>query len=380
MAFLNYLWYQMNEEEFSSNTLSKNLAERIKELECLYTISRIATVHKSDLPKALELIVNEIPSGWQYPKLVQAYLKYGESEVGIPPIKEKSQSVVLQIGLEMKGELYVYFKQTAESGVPEGFLIEEQALLNQIGHEISSLIELDLTRQQEKAIQKKLRFSDRLNVLGELTAGIAHELNTPLGNIIGYSELLQKNESDSLKKHDLEKVLKSAKHAREIVKKLMFFSCEMPSQFKKVKLNPLVLDCLDLLKIQLGEKSIHVNTKLEEGLPELNLDTVQFTQVIFNIVLNAIDAMPTKGTLTVSSSSDQNEVRLKIADNGKGMLEDEMNSLFQPFYTNKGDKGTGLGLAVSHGIVQAHKGRIEVDSRLGEGTSFTVILSIPAHE
>lgn len=365
----------MNEEEFNSTTLSKNLAERVKELECLYNISRIATIHKNDLNKALELILNEIPNGWQYPNFVRAYLKYGENEVGTPPIKEKSQSVALQIGLEMKGELFVYFIEGNQKNSPEVFLREEQALLNQIGYEISSLIELDLKKKQEKLIQEKLRFNDRLNLLGELTAGIAHELNTPLGNIIGYTELLQKSESDGLKKNDLEKVLKSAKHAREIVKKLMFFSCEMPSQFKLTNLNKLVRECLDLLKIQISDKSIQVNTKLDENLPELNLDAVQFTQVIFNVVLNAIDAMDSKGILMISTTVIQKEIRLKVSDNGKGIPPDEINRLFQPFYTNDKENGTGLGLAVSHGIVQAHKGRIEVDSTVGKGTTFTIILS-----
>lgn len=366
----------MNQEDFNSNTLSRNLAERVKELECLYNISRIATIHKNDLPRALELIIKEIPNGWQYPESVKAYLKYGETEFGDQPVKEKSQAVVLQIGLEMKGELFVYFKNS-NSEIVEVFLREEQALLNQIGYEISSLIELDLKRKKELIIQEKLRFNDRLSLLGELTAGIAHELNTPLGNIIGYTELLQKDEQNSIRKNDLEKVLKSAKHAREIVKKLMFFSCEMPTQFKKGNLNKLVTECLDLLRIQLHEKSIQVNTKLSDEIPEINLDSVQFTQVIFNIVLNAIDAMNSGGTLTITSSFAHKDLRLKISDTGKGIPKDEIARLFQPFYTNKSENGTGLGLAVSHGIVQAHKGRIEVDSTVNVGTTFTIILSLP---
>ncbi len=367
----------MTEEEFNSNNLSKNLAERVKELECLYNISRIATIHKNNLEKALALIIEEIPNGWQYPQYVKAYLKYGENEVGNVPIREKSQSVMFQIGLEMKGELFVYFRDPKQTDVPEVFLREEQALLNKIGFEIASLIELEFKKQQEVIIQEKLRFNDRLNLLGELTAGIAHELNTPLGNIIGYSELLQKTETDSLKKNDLEKVLKSAKHAREIVKKLMFFSCEMPTQFKKVDLNKLILDCLDLLKIQLSEKSIQTNTRLTKVLPNISLDSIQFTQVIFNIVLNAIDAMDNGGHLNISTSIAHKDVRLRISDNGKGIPKDELDRLFQPFYTNKSHNGTGLGLAVSHGIVQAHKGRIEVDSTIGKGTMFTIILTIP---
>ncbi|MFD1551695.1 sensor histidine kinase [Putridiphycobacter roseus] len=364
----------MKEEDFDSSTLSKDLAERVKELECLYNISRIAIIHKNDLNKALQLIVEEIPSGWQYPQMVKAYLRYGDTEIGIRPKQEKCQSVLFEFGQGLVGELFVYYQQSNQTEIPEVFLIEEQALLNQIGYEILSLIELDLTKQQEVMIKDKLRFNDRLNLLGELTAGIAHELNTPLGNIIGYAELLQKGETDSLKKNDVEKVLKSAKHAREIVKKLMFFSCEMPSQFKKNDLNKLVKECLDLLKIQLNEKGINVTVDLEEDVPKISLDAVQFTQVIFNIVLNAIDAMRANGNLRIKTSKEQNNIKLEIADNGKGIPSHEIGRLFQPFYTNKSQNGTGLGLAVSHGIVQAHKGTIEVESEVDKGTLFTIIL------
>lgn len=367
----------MREEEFNSSVLSNNLTERVKELECLYNISRIVTIHKNDIKKALELIIEEIPKGWQHPNLVCAYLKYGENELGTKPKNEKFQSVTLQIAPNVKGELFIYYKAPSQEVISEVFLREEQALLNQIGYEISSLIELDLKKKQELVIQEKLRFNDRLNVLGELTAGIAHELNTPLGNIIGYTELLQKDEKDFDKKNDLEKVLKSAMHAREIVKKLMFFSCEMPTQFKKVDLNKLIKDAIDLLKIQLSNKSIKVNMRCSEDLPKLNLDAIQFTQVIFNIVLNAIDAMENEGLLTISTNKMHKDVRLRISDNGGGIPKDAIDKLFQPFYTNKSQNGTGLGLSVSHGIVQAHKGRIEVDSTVGKGTQFTIILSAP---
>jgi len=366
----------MKKEDFYSNELSINLTERVKELECLYNISRIARIHKSDLPKALELIVREIPNGWQFPKLVAAYLKYDNNEFGVAPIKEDAQSVVLQIGLEMKGKLYVYYKKPFEYVREEKFLREEEALLNQIGYEISSLIELDLKNKQERLIQEELRFNDRLNVLGELTAGIAHELNTPLGNIIGYSELLNKSETDLLKKNDLEKVLKSAKHAREIVKKLMFFSCKMPSQFKEVNLNDLVVECLDLLKIQLNEKGITVHTSLSDPIPKLSLDSIQITQVIFNIVINAIDAMEYSGTLSIATSASKNGLSLSISDNGRGIPAEDIIRLFQPFYTKKTQNGTGLGLAVSHGIIQAHNGSIKVDSVVGEGATFTLLFSI----
>lgn len=363
--------------DFKSIQLSKNLAERVKELECLYNISRIASTKKNEeLFPVLENILKEIPNGWQFPEQMEACLIYGSEQIGTMPVNKNYQYVHLQITEGISGELYVYFKDSGVSSDHFYFLREEQALLNQIGHEVASLIELSIQRKKELIIQEKLRASDRLNLLGELTAGVAHELNTPLGTIMGYSELLLKDESDSQRKNDLEKVIKSAKHAREIVKKLMFFSCEMPSQFKNTDLNNLVKECVDLLKIQLTEKNVSVKFHLQDSLPQIKLDSVQFTQVIFNILLNAIDAIKNSGTISITTSSVQNDLRLKITDTGKGMTDDEQKFLFQPFYSNKSETGMGLGLAVTHGIVQAHGGSIQVESELGRGTTFTIVLKL----
>ncbi|MEZ4924303.1 MAG: ATP-binding protein [Crocinitomicaceae bacterium] len=364
------------ENPFKIDDLSKNLSERVKELECLYNVSRIAIVHKNNVDKAIDLILNEIPKGWQFPERMGVYLEYGDVYKGEKNIKAKQQSVHLDINKELKGELTIYFKKELDENSIDHFLPEEQSLLNQIGHEVSGLIDLDIRVKREKAIQEQLLHNDRLKLLSEITAGIAHEINTPLNNIIGYSQLLNKSQLSKQDKQDVEKVIKSAKHAREIVKKLMFFSCEMPSNFIPYNLNNLLNESLDLIKLKLNEKSIQINLKLDEQIPLVDMDPNQFTQVIFNIVLNAIDAMKLEGMLSVSTSYSNNDVRLRISDNGSGMTEEQKAKVFQPFYTNKkNNQGTGLGLAVSHGIVQAHGGRIEIDSTIGKGTTFTIILT-----
>lgn len=364
----------MTTPDFNSDRLSKNLSERVKELECLYKIARIARLNKDDLDTQLSEIVKEIPNGWQHPDKMMAYLKFGTKEYGEIPTSKRFQSTIIHINADVKGELIVAYRAEPNNLNTSIFLLEEQALLNQIGFDLSSLIELDLKKQKEILIEQKLRVNDRLNLLGEITAGIAHELNTPLGNILGYTELLIKGEKDTDKSRDLQKVLKSTIHAREIVKKLMFFSCEMPSQYKKINVNDLIRENIELLKIQLLEKSIVTHLNLAEGAPDIKLDPVQFSQVIFNIVLNAIDAMKPKGSLTITTVQVQKDFRLKITDNGIGISDEDKNKLFQPFYSTKDSPGTGLGLAVTHGIIQSHGGRIEVESQLGRGTTFTIIL------
>ena len=189
--------------DFTSNQLSINLAERVKELECLYNISRIVRTKKHSLDHALELILNEIPKGWQFPEHMAAHLKFGPNEFGNAPIDGNFQSVYLQITNDLNGELFVYFKSSPKNMLNVYFLREEQALLNQIGNEVASLIEINVNLQKEELIKEKMRSSDRLKLLSELTAGVAHELNTPLGNIMGYSELLLESNVNAQQKQDL---------------------------------------------------------------------------------------------------------------------------------------------------------------------------------
>ena len=220
----------------------------------------------------------------------------------------------------------------------------------------------------------QLRRNDRLNLLGEITAGIAHELNTPLGNILGYAELMQTQDK---KNADLGKIIKSTLHARHIVKKLMFFSCDMPSQFKMTQINALILENIDLLHLQLAEANVHIDFNLEENLPQVKVDAIQFSQVLFNLILNAIAAMPNGGPISIKTTHTKKYISLKIKDSGTGIDPKNMQKIFEPFYSTKeAGSGTGLGLAVTYCIVQAHQGEISVISNLGEGTEFTIQLKL----
>jgi signal transduction histidine kinase len=155
----------------------------------------------------------------------------------------------------------------------------------------------------------------------------------------------------------------------------MFFSCEMPSQFKLTNLNDLISENLELLKIQLNEANIRVVTNFEKELPPYKVDAIQFSQVIFNLVLNAITAMEGGGKLTVHTILIDSQIQIFVQDTGVGIEKDKLSKIFDPFYTTNLSKGgTGLGLAVSYGIIQAHGGRIEVDSEVGFGTSFKIVL------
>jgi len=364
----------MTTNQLKKYSLSRSLNERIKELSCLYEISKIAQKAVVDLPSTIEEITSVIPKGWQFPSKMAANIVLDGEVFGTSTPSQHFQFTDLVINGVNRGKLIVYY----HTEPPEDqiiFLKEEEALIYQIGLELIAIFELHEKRENEKKIQQRLRHNDRLNLLGEITAGIAHELNTPLGNILGFSELLLRGEKDSKKVADLTKIINSSLHARSIVKKLMFFSCEMPSQFKHHYINQLISENLGLLQIQLNEKEIEVILDLSPTDLPIKVDAIQFSQILFNLVLNAISAMPIKGKLTIKTREEEGEVVLTISDNGKGISKESMTKLFQPFFTTKPvGEGTGLGLAVVYGIVQSHGGKITVDSELEKGTVFTIKL------
>lgn len=361
-----------------TNYLKQLLNERVKELRCLFEISKICQQYDADLTSTLKKIVAQIPEGWQFPDRLEVYFRLDSIEFGEKVNNRSSQQTDIIVNGEIRGEIAVYYPDVDASLF--SFLDEEVDLLNQIGIETASFIERMEQREKDKKIAEVLRGNDRLNILGELTAGIAHELNTPLGNILGYAELLMKSERDATKKGDIQKILSSAKNAREIVKRLMYFSCEMPQQFSYANMNDLIRENIGFLQKQLLENEVLLRLELDEKIPPIRLDSVQFSQILFNLILNAINAVEKGGEIHVKTERLQTEVQLQIIDNGRGISKEDQSRIFQPFFTTKPKgEGTGLGLSVVHGIVNAHNGKISVQSNEGMGTIFTLAFPINIH-
>ncbi len=359
----------------SQLSLSRTLEERVKELSCLYEITKIAQQNIGSLNSILSKIITVIPKGWQYPEKMDVCIQLDDLFIGNTNVTEYHQQSPLLIAGKKRGKLTVFYKKVKLPKVKSLFLNEEKKLLTQIATEIAAIVEIHEQREKEKLIESRLRHTDKLNVLGELTAGIAHELNTPLGNILGFAQLLSNTASDRSQRNDLLKIINSAKHAREIVKKLMFFSCEMPTKFKTSSINDLIKESTELLKIQLRENNVKVILKLNENIPEVRIDPVQFSQVLFNLVLNAIKAMPKGGKIIIETKQEKGRIVLIVNDTGVGIEEQNLTKIFEPFFTTRlTGEGMGLGLAVVHGIIQNHGGEIQVSSRLGQGTEFIIKL------
>jgi len=368
---------------FNSNNdqkLASRLKERIKELECLYEISKLQiSMPNSSLNYIFKKILQITVKAWQYPEITQVRIVYDEQCFQTNNFKDcvNFQRADIVVGGFSRGFIevcYIIEKPTVGEGP---FLIEERSLLDALAYELSLIIERYESKEEKKLLERKLNHSDRLATLGELTAGIAHELNEPLGSILGFAELIEldNNENTQLQK-DISKIIKASKHARMVIRKLMIFSKYDEQPIDDVNFNQVISDGFYLLEVRCDKAKIKVVKKLMPGFPSIKANSVQLSQLIVNLMVNAIHAMPDGGKLLLQTHYDDNNLYLIIEDNGIGIPEENMAKIFDPFFSTKeAGKGTGLGLSVVHGIVDSMKGKISVLSNLGKGSRFE--LSFP---
>jgi two-component system NtrC family sensor kinase len=232
--------------------------------------------------------------------------------------------------------------------------------------------------EEQKRTQAQLIQSAKLAAVGELAAGVAHEINNPLTSVLGFSELLLRNSTlDDATRQDLFIIVEEARRTRDIVRGLLDFSRQTESHFVRLEVNQVLRDTLGLLRRQIESRKVGIEEDYGQGLPLLSLAAGKMKQVFLNLITNALNAMPDGGTLSVSSRREEDEVAVCIGDTGLGIPDEIFPRIFEPFFTTKvAGRGTGLGLSVSLGIVQEHRGRITVASHAGEGSIFTVWLPI----
>ncbi len=240
------------------------------------------------------------------------------------------------------------------------------------------LLDLQARMEQLQATQSQLVQSARMAAVGELAAGVAHEINNPLTPVLGFSELLLRNPSlDDQARRNLNIVVAEARRARDIVRSLLDFSRQVPCQPLPSDVNQILADTLLLVRTRLGTAGISLHEQFSPNLPLVLLDPIRIKQVWLNLLTNATQAMPGGGRLTISTFSNGSRVGVRIADTGPGIPPEILPRIFEPFFTTRPvGKGTGLGLSVSQGIVHDHGGTIEVDSSPGSGTAITVWLPV----
>ncbi len=237
----------------------------------------------------------------------------------------------------------------------------------------------DVTERVE--LEEQVLQADKLTSIGLLAAGVAHEVNTPLAVISSYAQMLAKqSDGDLAQQQILEKITKQTFRASEIVNSLLSFSRTSSNEFAKVAMNATIEETLSLVEPQLRKAGVRVDVNLDPALPAVKGVANKLQQVLLNLFLNARDAMSDGGVLGVSSetvfdSDGAQVVRITVSDTGLGIPREKLSKIFDPFFTTKGAKGgTGLGLAVSYGIVQEHDGALRAESGPGRGARFTIEL------
>lgn len=229
-------------------------------------------------------------------------------------------------------------------------------------------------------MEEQLRRSERLASLGTLAAGVAHEINNPLTGVLLYASILNSDKRlDPALLPDVERVISETQRCAGIVKNLLEFSRESLPEKEVTALDAILDEVVTFFHMQPDFGTIIIRKNFGSGLPKISVDSNQIRQVFMNLVINAGHAMPHGGELEISTyrSADEKYVCAGLKDNGAGISEENLARIFDPFFTTKSE-GTGLGLAISYGIIENHGGKIEVKSRVGEGTTVTVMIPVSA--
>jgi len=353
----------------SSNT-QEALVERIKELTCLYEVSSI--INNAD-PEAindtLRAMALSLKKAFQHPNNTEICVETPLDSYQTGPTNASQITSEIIIFNKNKGKI------TASLNEPQyAFLKEEKPLLDSVALKLGNLLERIEIQKNETSLRRQMERADRLGILGEITAGIAHELNTPLANILGFAELLKDDLKDSSQAvEDLDKIIQNTIFSREVVKKLMFFACEMPQEMEQVNIVPNIRNAITLLDASFKKANVKYIVKIEDESLLLRADNIQLTQIIFNLIINAIYFSPKNGLVTIEAFQTTNHIVLKISDEGSGLTDEALDKIFQPFFTTKPTgEGLGLGLSVVHGIVASHNGFITAENNSKKGATFTV--------
>jgi two-component system NtrC family sensor kinase len=286
--------------------------------------------------------------------------------------------------LKPVGEIVKATRQVAEGDLTHAIEISKSDEIGKLAVSFNAMME-KLAEAQRQLLQ-----SNKLSSIGRLAAGVAHEINNPLTGVLTYSSFLLKHaEGRPELKGDLEVIVRETKRCREIVKGLLDFSRQSVSAMRPTPVNDIVRNACRIMEHQLSIQKIQIDLQLPEESPVVNADMGQMEQVLVNLLVNAADAIgEAGGTVSIDTGSataaeamngreaPNGSVRIRVTDTGCGIPTEGLGKVFEPFYSTKGAKGTGLGLAIVWGIIERHQGQIKIDSRVGGGTTITILLPV----
>ena len=354
------------------------LKERVKEITCLYEITKIMHRPQVPLEETLEKVIGVIPKAFQYPSYAEASVELDGQIYGSREATEQTPFLNSQIIISdaERGSLKVWYRDAFQTSDDREFLREEQDLLDGIVTQLSLLIEERETELEKQKLEEQLRHADRLATLGQLTAGVAHDINEPLANILGFAELLKKEETLSEQsRKDLEKIITSSIYARDNVRKLLTFTGKIMPGKTDLDLNDIIEEGLRFFETRCRKMNIKIITEFSPKPLRIIADPGHLHQILVNLLVNAIQALPDGGQIKLKTGEDGKNVVFSVEDNGTGIPVETQKNIFIPFFTTKErGEGTGLGLTTVLGIVTSYKGEIALESEPGAFTRFTIQL------
>ncbi|HLO28739.1 MAG TPA: GAF domain-containing protein [Anaerolineales bacterium] len=312
--------------------------------------------------------------GWQAGSEMCVAIRDGEKILGIVDVESSSRNAFTHndfIALESLAGILASVITSAD---------QYQRLQVTISQLRSMQVELRARMEAQRSAENRLVQAAKLAAVGEMAAGIAHELNNPLTSVTGFAELaLDALPEDSETRKDLDIVMREAMRARDVVRRLLDFARQSESTRARASLNEVIEDVVALSRHLIHTSGVELKLDLEKNLPWVSVDANQMKQVLLNLVHNALQAMPTGGEMVIATQSTsrggRDWIKVSVCDTGVGIPKLEQARIFEPFYTTKGNQGgTGLGLSVTYGIVTDHAGQIDVESEPGVGSKFTVWL------
>ena len=385
-------------------SIFRDISERKRAEETLRQTEENFRRSLDDSPLGVRIVTAEGETIYANRAILDIYGYYNLEELKRTPLKERytpESYAEFEIRKEIRrqGELgpseYRICIVNKNGDVRHLHVFRKEVLWN--GKKRFQVIYQDITErkraeEEKKTLEAQLQQAQKLESLGTLASGIAHDVNNILCIILGYSTLLERRKEDPQKlSQSIEAITKAAQRGAALVTQLLIFARKHEALFESVSVNDMIKEINTLLQ-ETFSKTIIISTSLQQDLPTIVADANQIHQVLLNLCVNARDAMPNRGTLSISTrtieggavssrfarATARQYVQIEVADTGIGMDESTRQRIFEPFFTTKGPgKGTGLGLAVVFGVVEHHSGFIDVRSAPGEGTSFTVYLPIP---
>jgi two-component system sensor kinase FixL len=379
---------QQTEQAFRD--LARELRARVKELNCLFSISHIVEQADRSLERILEETVELLPSSWEHSDVACARIAMGDLEFRTDNFTDtpwKQTADILVRGERVGSVDVAYLKEMPERD--EGpFVAEERSLIAAVAERLGRVAERlqaeRLVEEREQELRERLTHLTRVSVMGEMASSIAHEISQPLTAVATYAQACRRMvdagiTDSSLVRDALERIADEALRAGDIIHRLKDLVRKGETERTDCDINELVRNIENLASVDARLHEVKLRLELGSGLPAINADEVQIQQVILNLIRNGIDALDelesADGEVVVQTSCVGGAIQVSVTDNGCGLPEDAEDELFQPFFTTK-QSGMGMGLSISRSIVDAHGGRLWFSRNPQRGTTF--FFTIPA--